>query len=391
MGRKIGIGVIGCGTIADIYMTNLTRHFDNVELLAVSDRFRESAERAALKFGVPKVCTTEELLADPAIEIVLNLTIPAVHAEINRQILLAGKHAYSEKPLALSFEEGEELVRLAKEKGLMCVSAPDTFLGAGLQESRALIESGAIGEPVGFTANFLCPGHELWHPNPGFYYKEGGGPMLDMGPYYVTALVYLLGSIRKISCYAAAGRPVRRVRGGEVKTEVPTTYAALLEFASGAIGTLTVSFDVWDTTLPLLEIYGTDGSLRCADPNYFDGPVRIYDGRQMTAALDASGAVYPAVFAVIDAEKPKCLRTARMEFPENEEPNANMRGFGVADMAQALIDGRESRLSAELSLHVTEALMAFDKSARSGEAYYMKTCTKTTAPMEKGLKLWEVK
>ena len=171
MMRKVGLGIIGCGTIADVYMTNLTQHFDQVEVLAVADLFAEKAKAAAEKFGIRKACTVEELLQDPEIEIVLDLTIPAAHYSVNKQVLEAGKHLYCEKPLALKYAEAEELVRIAREKDLMCVSAPDTFLGAGIQESRDVIDSGRIGSPVGFTANMTCAGHELWHPNPGFYYK----------------------------------------------------------------------------------------------------------------------------------------------------------------------------------------------------------------------------
>ena len=183
------------------------------------------------------------------------------HYEINMKALQAGKHVYCEKPLALNLEQANEIVKTAAEKGLMAVSAPDTFLGAGAQTCRKLIDDGAIGKPVGFTANMTCPGHELWHPAPAFYYKQGGGPMLDMGPYYMTTLVSLLGPIKKISCFAIEGRPVRTVNGQPQQTEVPTHYSGIMEFVNGAVGTVTMSFDVWDSSLPLLEIFGTDGSL----------------------------------------------------------------------------------------------------------------------------------
>ena len=199
-------------------------------LVAVADMFPEKARQAAQKYGVPSACTVEELLAMDSVQIVLNLTIPAAHYSVNRQSLEAGKHVYCEKPLALRFEEAGELLKLAAEKSLMCVSAPDTFLGAGIQQSRTVLDSGKIGTPIGFTANMTCAGHELWHPNPGFYYKAGGGPMFDMGPCYLTALVYLLGPIRRISCFAKKGRPVREILGQDMPSEVPTTYLPLFTF-----------------------------------------------------------------------------------------------------------------------------------------------------------------
>lgn len=391
MSRKVGLGIIGCGTIAEVYLTNLTQHFEQVEVLAVADLFQEKAKAAAEKFGIEKALSVEELLAEPGIEIVLDLTIPAVHYSVNKQILEAGKHVYCEKPLALTFEEAKELVGIAREKGLMCVSAPDTFLGAGLQESRAILDSGRIGTPVGFTANMTCAGHELWHPNPGFYYKNGGGPLFDMGPYYLTALIYLLGPIKRISCFTASGRPVRNILGTETESEVPTTYTAIAEFVCGAIGTVTMSFDHWDTSLPLLEIYGTKGSLYCPDPDSFNGPVTVYDGQKLKGIVDAVTAPHPAKIIAMVTNQGSCKEEAAMEFPENPEHRANMRGLGVTDMAQALIDGRKSRLSAEISLHVVEALNAFELSAKTGAPYVMTTSCERTEPMGKDWALYEIR
>ena len=391
MSRKVGLGVIGCGTIADVYLTNLTQHFEQVEVIAVADLYVEKAKQAAEKFGISKGCTVEELLADPAVQIVLDLTIPGAHYSVNKQILEAGKHAYCEKPLALKFEEAEELLKIAAEKGLMCVSAPDTFLGAGIQESKSILDSGKIGKPVAFSANMTCAGHELWHPNPGFYYKNGGGPMFDMGPYYLTALVYLLGPIRQISCFITSGRPVRNILGTDTPTEVPTTYTAIAEFVCGAIGTMTMSFDTWDTSLPCLEIYGTKGSLYCPDPDSFNGPVTVYDGSRLKGIVDAVTEPHPAKIIAMVTNQGSCKEQAEMEFPENPEHRANMRGLGVADMAQSIIDGRESRMSAEISLHVVEALNAFETSANTGTPYMMKTTCCSTQPMGKDWALWEIR
>ena len=390
MEKKVKVGIIGCGTIADVYMTNLTQHYQNVELVGAADLYVQKAQEAAEKFQI-KAYTVEELLADPEICLVLDLTIPAAHYSVNKQILEAGKHCYCEKPLALKFEEAKELAALAAQKNLMCVAAPDTFLGAGLQQSKAIIDSGLIGEPIGFTANMTCAGHDLWHPNPGFYYKTGGGPMFDMGPYYLTALVYFMGPIRKISCFAASGRPVRNILGVETRTEVPTTYTAILEFACGAIGTMTMSFDTWSTSLPLLEVYGTKGSVYAPDPDSYNGPVVVYDGEKLKNIVEAVTEPHPAKIITMVTNQHSCQEEARMEFPENPEHRANMRGLGVSDMAQAILDGRESRMSTDISVHVVEALNAFEESAKTGSAYIMKTSCKPTAPMGKDWALWEVR
>lgn len=388
---KIGVGIIGCGTIADIYMTNLTQHYDNVELLAVADIFIEKAEQAAKKFNVPKACTVEELLQIPEIRIVLDLTIPAVHYGVNKQILEAGKHCYCEKPLALSYDEAAELVKTAEEKGLMCVSAPDTFLGAGIQQSKALIDSGRIGKPVGFTANMNCPGHELWHPNPGFYYKRGGGPMFDMGPYYMTALIYLLGPVKRISCFTTTGRPERNILGTMTKSEVPTMYTGIMEFKNGAVGTVTMSFETWKSALPCIEIYGTEGTVSVPDPDSFSGPVRLFDGSMLKNIVEAVTEPHPAKIITMVTNQDKCEVEVPMEFPSDPNPHFNMRGLGVSDMAQALIDGRKSRMSEAISLHVVEALNAFEESARTGQCYEMKSACEPTEPMSSEWALWEVR
>lgn len=391
MENKVKVGIIGCGTIADVYMTNLTQHFSNVEVAAVADLFIEKAQQAAEKYNIPKACTSEELLADPEIVLVLNLTIPAVHYSVNKQILEAGKHVYCEKPLALQYAEAKELKDLAEEKNLMCVSAPDTILGAGIQQSRAILDAGKIGKPMGFTANMTCAGHDLWHPNPGFYYKRGGGPMFDMGPYYLTALVYLIGPISRISCYMASGRPVRNILGVETETEVPTTYTAIMEFACGAIGTMTMSFDTWSTSLPNLEIYGTEGSIYAPDPDSFGGPVTFYDGAKLKGIVDAVTDPHPAKIIAMVTNQHNCQEEVEIEFPVNPEHRANMRGLGVSDMAQALLDGRKSRLSCDISVHVVEALCAFEESAKTGQAYMMESTCGTTEPMGKDWALWEIR
>ena len=260
---KVKIGVLGTGAISGIYFKNLTKVFSEVEVVAVCDLFVEKAKEAAEEYQIPKVYETmEEMLADGEIEIILNLTRPNEHYKTTRAALLAGKHVYSEKPLAAVYEEGVELVNLAKEKGLMLGGAPDTFLGAGIQTCRKLIDDGFIGDVVGAQAQMVCHGHESWHPAPEFYYQAGGGPMMDMGPYYMTALVNLVGRVKGVSGMCGKGFAQRVItsepkRGTVVDVEVPTHTAGLLQFENGAIGTVLTTFDVYYDRQAFLEVYGT--------------------------------------------------------------------------------------------------------------------------------------
>jgi predicted dehydrogenase len=391
MSKKINIGIIGCGTIANVYMTNITQHYTNLELVAVGDIFVEKAKEAAEKFNVPKACTVDELLAIDEIEIVLNLTIPAAHYEVDMKVLNAGKHLYSEKPLTLDLEEGKKVVALAKEKGLMAVSAPDTFLGAGASTCRKLVDEGRIGNVIGFSANMTCPGHELWHPAPGFYYKNGGGPMFDMGPYYITTLVSILGPIKRISCFTTIGRPERNILGSMTKTEVPTHYSGIMEFENGAVGNINMSFETWDSTLPCLELYGTKGSLTVPDPDSFSGVVTLFDGTKLKQMVDNVTDPHPAKIITMVTRKGECKVNQPLTFSYDPDPHTNMRGLGVSDMAQSLIDKRPARLSADISLHVVEALNAFAKSAETGTVYEMTTTCERTAPMGEDWALWEVR
>ncbi len=390
MSRKIGIGIIGCGTIADVYMTNLTQHYENVELVAVADLYLEKAQQAAEKFSVPRACGVEELLAMEEIEIVLNLTVPAAHYSVNMQILNAGKHLYCEKPLTLDFAEAREVVETAREKGLMAVSAPDTFLGGGAQTCRKLLDEGRIGSVCGFTANMICAGHELWHPAPGFYYKNGGGPMFDMGPYYLTTLITLLGPIKRVACFITTGRRERNILGAMTQTEVPTHYSGIVEFASGATGNINMSFDVWDSTLPCLELYGSKGSMTVPDPNAFGGQVSVFDGEKLEQVVGAVTEPHPAKIITMMTKREGCRETLEPMFPADPDPRCNMRGLGVSDMAQALIDGRPARLSPQVSLHVVEALNAFAVSAKDGCIYEMTTTCQRPEPMGQNWGLWEV-
>lgn len=386
----IGVGIIGCGTISEVYLTNITQHYDNLKVVACADMLMEKAQAAKEKFNLPKACTVDELLEDPEVELVVNLTIPAAHYEINMKALNAGKHVYCEKPLALCLEDADATVKLAEEKGLIACSAPDTFLGAGIQTCRKAIDEGKIGDATGFTANLVCPGHELWHDAPEFYYKQGGGPMMDMGPYYITALVSLLGPVKKVFCMAKASRAERNVRGKMMKVEVPTHYAGIMEFANGVIGNINMSFDVWDSQLPLMEIYGTKGMISVPDPNLFGGAVKYFDGSKLTDIVKAVEGPAFARLVTMVTKTPECREEIPLAFPADEDPRCNMRGLGVSDIAQSLLEGRQCRLSGELSRHVVEVLTAFDKAAKEGVTVEMTTTCQRPMPMAEGLPLWKV-
>lgn len=360
--KKVKIGVVGCGKICGIYFENCTKTFsDIVEVTACSDLVRERAEEAARKYGIPRVCTTEELLADPEIEIVLNLTTPQAHAGICLAALEAGKNVYVEKPLAVTREDGQKIIGLAASKGLLVGCAPDTFLGGGLQTCRKLIDDGVIGKPIAATAFMTCHGHESWHPDPEFYYQKGGGPMFDMGPYYLTALVSLIGPVQKVTGFARVTFPERTITsekkyGTKIKVEVPTHVAGVIDFQNGAIGTIITSFDIWQAKLPRIEIYGTEGSLSVPDPNGFGGKVSVFrqGGREWT------------------------------DVPLTHGFEKNSRGIGVADMACALRFGRKHRANGQMAYHVLDIMHALHDSSESGRHVEVYSSCERPEPLAPG-------
>ena len=332
------VGLAGCGAISETYLRVLAG-FGNVEVVACADLDHARARARASEFGVPRACSTEELLADPRIEVILNLTPPRAHAEVSIAALEAGKHVYQEKPLAVSREEGGRILGAAEAAGRRVGCAPDTFLGAGLQTARRLVDQGAIGEPVAATASFLNHGHEHWHPDPGFYYREGGGPLLDMGPYYLTALVSLLGPVRRVTGSVRASFPARRSRAGEaIEVEVPTHCAGVLDFAGGAVGTLVTSFDVWTGLDAALTVYGFEGSLELPDPNEFGGSIRLFRGGG----------------------------TEWEDVPLRDGFADESRGLGLAEMVDAIAAGRPHRASGELAFHVLDVAGCLYESSREG-------------------------
>lgn len=338
---RIGIGIIGCGHISAAYL-KAARGFPILDVKAVADMNMAAAEARGAEFGIPAK-TVEALLADPAIAIVVNLTVPLAHVEVGLKAVAAGKHVHSEKPFGISTAEAKPLIDAAKAKGVRVGCAPDTFLGGAHQTCRKLIDDGAIGEPLAGTAFFMCPGHERWHPNPAFYYLRGGGPMLDMGPYYITDLVNLLGPVKRVAGITSRARAERLVtseplKGTRVPVEVATHVTGTLEFVAGPVVTIGMSFDVARHRHRPIELYGSEGAMAVPDPNNFGGQIEVG-----TAAGDWRSVVTEHAYA-----------------------NGNFRIIGVADMAYAIRNNRPHRASGELAFHVLEVMEAFQRSSDEG-------------------------
>ena len=376
---KTKVGLVGCGNISDIYIEN-ARRFANYEIVACADavpgRAREKAERHA----IPRATRLEEMLHDPEVEIVLNLTNPQSHASVDLAALESGKHVYSEKPFATSLEEGQRIRELAASRQLTVGCAPDTFLGGRLQTLRALLDEGAIGEPVAAFASMVCHGHESWHPGPEFYYKAGAGPLFDMGPYYLTALVSLLGPARRVSGVARASFPRRTIgsaplKGHTIEVEVPTHVSGSIEFDCGTIVTLVLSFDVWDSTLPRLEIWGAAGALAIEDADPLAGP-NVFGGfTHLRRPQEADWNGFPA--ALPRKERASPWRAIPPRFPYNE----NARGVGLADMVEAICSGRRPRADATMALHVLEIIEGLLRSAERGMAYVLTSTCERPLPL----------
>lgn len=365
---KLGIGIIGCGNISTAYL-KLAPLFKALEPRAVADLNPTAAEAQAAAFGL-RAESVEGLLAAPDIDMVVNLTIPAAHFEVSKRALDAGKHVYSEKPFVLTLEEGEALRELAAKKGLRVGSAPDTFLGGAHQRARAAIDAGDLGKVIGGTAHVMSHGMEQWHPNPDFFFQPGAGPVLDIGPYYVTNLVQLLGPVRAVSAMASASFPTRTIGNGpregeEVPVDTPTNIHALMEFETGAIVTLGASWDVWANRHPNMELYGEKASLYLPDPNFFGGDVTLTRPDQSQSAL-----TWDHPFGVDNMED------------NSGTMRANYRCSGLADMASAITEGRDHRCNLDFAAHVVDVMTAILKSGERRE--WVETTTTCTRPAPLG-------
>jgi len=376
------VGVVGLGNISDIYFKNIAL-FDNIETYACAaprpDKVREKAEA----YGC-RAMTVDELMADPAVEIVLNLTTPAAHREISLRALNAGKHLYTEKPLAVTPEEGRQILSAAAEKGLKVGCAPDTFLGARSQTIRKLIAGGAIGAPIAATCFMVCHGHEHWHPRPEFYYKEGAGPLFDMGPYYLTFLAAMLGPAKRVFGMAGTASKTRLItseplNGASIDVETPTHISGTIEYANGAIVTLVTSFDVWDSRLPRVEIYGTEGVIAMDDadplcgPNSFGGRIK-YRHKSQNDWNDAPRTALRKTEATPWEDSPLCFTYTE-----------NSRGLGLADMARGIRTGTEFRATGEMAYHVLEIMTGMLASSGTGVCHELQSTFRIPELMPQGL------
>lgn len=366
MSEVLGVGIIGCGNISKTYF-ELAPLFKGIEVRYCADLYADVARARASEYGVMGG-TVDMLLASNDVDIVVNLTVPDAHWPVSRDILNAGKHVYSEKPLVLSLEDGKAMQALAAEKGLKVGSAPDTFLGGAHQAARAVIDSGELGQITSGTCQVMSHGMEAWHPNPDFFFKPGGGPVLDMGPYYIANLINLIGPVKRVAALTSMATPTRTISsqpraGEEIAVETPTTIQALLEFQSGATITFIASWDVWAHRHHPMELYGTEGSIYVPDPNFFGGSVTVVDQTGEAKELDV--AAHP-------------LGRSNQGDPENRF--ANYRTAGLADMAQAIREGRDFRCSFDRAIHAVDVMMSILKSGETGNFVDIETtCTRPDA------------
>lgn len=379
--KTLNVGVLGVGDISDVYITNLKK-FNIVRVAACAGRTLEKVQQKARKHNIAKAyASSEELFNDPEIDIVLNLTVPAAHAELSTKALQAGKHVYSEKPLATTFSEGVDIIKLAKEKDLCVGCAPDTFLGGRLQTCRKVIDEGRIGTIVAASAFVVSHGHEWHHPNPDFFYKFGGGPLLDIGPYYVSALLSLLGPV-KTCCGMSKRSFEKRIiesepRSGElIDVEVDTHVSGNLEFTNGTLATIIASFDVWDSELPRIEIYGTLGTICIKDVDPLDGP-NLFGGPVLIKTKDTSRwKGLPRQNSFREWEELPSTH------PFNEISHSdNSRGIGLIDLAYAIRDKRKERASGDMALHSLEVMEGLLTSSKKSCYYSVKTTFDRPKPL----------
>ena len=366
MAKEYGVGIIGCGNISAAYF-RLIPIFRNLRVLACTDINMEAARARGVEFGVAAQ-EINDLLANPDIDVVVNLTIPDAHYAVSKKALEAGKHVYSEKPFVLSIAEGEDLRAIADARGLKVGSAPDTYLGGSHQYARHIIDSGRLGKITSGSAHVLGPGMEMWHPNPDFFFRPGGGPILDMGPYYINNFVNLIGPVKRVIAIANKGKEERTISNGprmgeKVQVIVATNVHAVLEFVNGAAVSLTTSWDVWAHRHQNMELYGTEGAIFVPDPNFFGGKIEV-------AGTDKE----PKEVDVWDHP----MTAKNYDFDWGKQ--ANYRGAGLADMMNAVENGGDYRCALDRSLHAIDVLTSILKSADEGRAIDIRTtCTQPAA------------
>lgn len=359
MMRKVKIGIIGCGNISAAYLRT-AQTFAILEVVALADIDLPRAGARALEFGVTTACSVTELLANPEVEIAVNLTTPQAHLEVSLAAIAAGKHVYTEKPMAITRAEGASILEAAQAKGVRLGCAPGTFIGGGLQTCRKLIDDGAIGKPVACSAFMMSHGAEHWHPDPAFLYQVGAGPMFDMGPYYLTALTTLLGPIIRVAGTAGIQISPRIITskpkyGEKIVVNTPDHITGTFTFANGVIGTIITSSAVWNSTLPRIEIYGTEGTLSLPDPNSLGGPVHLC--------------------------KEGSREWTEVPLTHGHADSHMMWGIGVADMAHALVSGRPHRASGDQGYHVLELMQAFLETSRDGQYAHIASTINQPQPL----------
>lgn len=381
--NTLNVGVIGCGNISGIYFQNIPA-YAGLTLRACADMRPEVAQAQASRYGI-EALSVDELLAREDIDLVVNLTVPGAHFGVSLAALSAGKHVFSEKPLAVDFEQGRRLLDEAEARGLFLGCAPDTFLGAGGRLARRLVDDGSVGRILAGTAFLMSHGMEHWHPDPEFFFKPGGGPILDMAPYYLSALVNIIGPVKRVMSMSSIGFPERIVtadsprKGARIVVETPTTVMALLEFASGAQVTFCMSWDVWKHGHPAIELYGTEGSLRVPDPNFFGGHVEVTDHGGDWRVEDAS---------VLPLGAPNWRSP---NWAADMPSKANYRALGLADLASAALHGTPHRSSGRLGLHVLEVMHLILESAATGQPAAVTTSLERPAVLqdEDASNLWK--
>ncbi len=366
------VGIIGCGNISDVYVRN-AKLFNNIEIIACSDIVPAAASRLANKYSLRKM-NVRALLAADDIEIILNLTLPAAHAEVSRAAIDAGKHVYSEKPLATSLGDALGLIREAEAKGLRVGCAPDTILGAGLQTAKALIHQGRVGEIITGLAAVMTKGMEHWHPNPAVFYQKGAGPVLDLGPYYISALTALLGPVSQVRATGQISPAERRYgaegprKGETFSVSTFTTVNAILTFFSGANVSFLASWDVWRHGVRPIELHGTAASIRVPDPDTFGGDVELSSTHTLLNIHDAGSVALAGTQADWFIHKTDKKIFGEINYPIGDPVVANYRSLGLAEMANAIVEGRPHRCSGRFALHALAVMLGIIESAESGAA-----------------------